>query len=70
LIEATGGLMPAIDSTDQAGWYAAIRRMAEDKAWRASLADSITRKHRPTSSADSWAVIKAGLQASAALQRK
>lgn len=73
LIEATGGLMPAIDSTDQAGWYASIRRMTEDKAWHAALADSIARQHRPTSVAASWAVIKAGLQAtaaSAALQRK
>ena len=73
LIEATGGLMPAIDSTDQAGWYAAIRRMAEDKAWHASLTDSIARQHRPTPSAASWAAIKAGLRAtaaSAALRRK
>lgn len=73
LIEATGGLMPAIDSTDQAGWYAAIRRMAQDKAWHVSLADSIARQHRPTSSSASWATIKAGLQAAAAnaaVQRK
>ena len=36
LIEATRGLMPAIDADDQAGWYAAIRRIAEDMAWRSS----------------------------------
>ncbi|WP_246707281.1 glycosyltransferase [Mesorhizobium sp. NZP2077] len=69
LIEATGGLMPAIDSNDQAGWYAAIRRMAEDHAWRASLAERIAQNHRPTPASASWAAIKAGLQASAARQR-
>jgi hypothetical protein len=65
LIEASGGLMPAIDSEDQAGWYAAIRRMAEDMAWRCSLADRIAQQHRPTPAAASWAAIKAGLRASA-----
>ncbi|AZN97027.1 glycosyltransferase [Mesorhizobium sp. M9A.F.Ca.ET.002.03.1.2] len=69
LIEATGGLMPAIDSNDQAGWYAAIRRMAEDKAWRSSLVDRIAEQHRPTPASASWAAIKAGLQASAAGDR-
>lgn len=69
LIEATGGLMPAIDSNDQAGWYAAIRRMAEDHAWRSSLAERIAQNHRPTPAAASWAAIKAGLQASAAGRR-
>jgi glycosyltransferase involved in cell wall biosynthesis len=63
LIEATRGLMPAIDADDQAGWYAAIRRMAEDMAWRSSLADRIALEHRPTSAAASWAAIKAGLLA-------
>ncbi|WP_292164925.1 glycosyltransferase [Mesorhizobium sp.] len=66
LIEATGGLMPAIDSNDQAGWYAAIRRMAEDMAWRSSLVDRIAKQHRPTPTSASWATIKAGLQTSAA----
>jgi glycosyltransferase involved in cell wall biosynthesis len=66
LIEATGGLMPAIDSNDQAGWYAAIRRMAEDPAWRSSLAERIAQQHRPTPASASWAAIKAGLQASVA----
>ncbi|AZO40296.1 glycosyltransferase [Mesorhizobium sp. M7D.F.Ca.US.005.01.1.1] len=65
LIEATGGLMPAIDSQDQQGWYAAIRRMAQDHAWRSSLVERIAEKHRPTPAAASWAAIKAGLQASA-----
>lgn len=69
LIEATGGLMPAIDSNDQAGWYAAIRKMAEDHAWRASLAERIASQHRPTPASASWAAIKAGLKASAARQR-
>ncbi len=63
LIEATKGLMPAIDANDQAGWYAAIRRMADDKVWRSSLADRIAQNHRPTSAAASWAAIKAGLLA-------
>ncbi|WP_258052154.1 glycosyltransferase [Mesorhizobium sp. INR15] len=63
LIEASGGLMPAIDSEDQAGWYAAIRRMADDKAWHSSLVDRIARHHRPTPAAASWAAIKTGLQA-------
>ncbi|WP_296738442.1 glycosyltransferase [Mesorhizobium sp.] len=65
LVEATGGLMPAVDSTDQAGWYAAIRRMAEDSAWRDELSERIAETHRPTSASDSWAAIKAGLKASA-----
>ncbi|MBZ9675283.1 glycosyltransferase [Mesorhizobium sp. ES1-1] len=65
LIEATGGLMPSIDSNDQAGWYAAIRRMAEDSAWRASLADRIAKQQRPTPASASWAAIKAGLKESA-----
>ncbi len=64
LIEASGGLMPAIDSQDQQGWYAAIRRMAHDDAWRSSLVDRIAQRHRPTPAAASWAAIKAGLQAS------
>ncbi|WP_214473958.1 glycosyltransferase [Mesorhizobium sp. dw_380] len=65
LIEASGGLMPAIDSNDQAGWYAAIRRMAEDHGWRSSLAERIAKQHRPTPAAASWAAIKAGLKESA-----
>ncbi|QKD01012.1 glycosyltransferase [Mesorhizobium loti] len=65
LIEATGGLMPAIDSNDQAGWYAAIRKMADDHAWRSSLAERIARQHRPTPASASWAAIKAGLRESA-----
>ncbi|WP_246671507.1 hypothetical protein [Mesorhizobium sp. B2-4-12] len=46
LIEASGGLMPAIDSNDRAGWYAAIRRMADDHAW-AILAGRAHRKAAP-----------------------
>lgn len=69
LVEATGGLMPTIDSTDQAGWYAAIRRMAEDGAWRSSLTERIAERHRPTSPAESWAAIKAGLRAAGAVRR-
>jgi len=68
LIEASGGLMPAIDSNDQAGWYAAIRRMADDPAWRSSLAQRIAQNHRPTPAAASWAAIKAGLKESASRQ--
>jgi glycosyltransferase involved in cell wall biosynthesis len=64
LIEASGGLMPAIDSEDQQGWYAAIRKMAQDDAWRSSLVERIAQQHRPTPAAVSWAAIKAGLQAS------
>ncbi|MEO5755808.1 MAG: glycosyltransferase [Mesorhizobium sp.] len=69
LIEASGGLMPAIDSEDQEGWYAAIRKMADDTAWRSSLVGRIARHHRPTPAAVSWAAIKAGLQATASRQR-
>ncbi|MGX7875836.1 hypothetical protein ACVDG5_026710 [Mesorhizobium sp. ORM6] len=65
LIEASGGLMPAIDSTDQAGWYAAIRRMAEDHGWHSSLVERIAKQHRPTPASASWAAIKAGLKESA-----
>ncbi|MBZ9709989.1 glycosyltransferase [Mesorhizobium sp. ESP7-2] len=68
LIEASGGLMPAIDPNDQAGWYAAIRRMAEDHAWRSSLAERIAQNHRPTPASASWAAIKAGLGESASRQ--
>lgn len=64
LIEATRGLMPAIDSTDQASWYAAIRRMAEDRAWRDDLCQRIAEQHRPTPASESWAAIKAGLKTS------
>ncbi|TPM27916.1 glycosyltransferase [Mesorhizobium sp. B2-3-4] len=70
LIEASGGLMPAIDSNDQAGWYAAIRRMAEDKQWHSSLVSRIAEQHRPTPASASWAAIKAGLQASASRASK
>ncbi|RVA16898.1 glycosyltransferase, partial [Mesorhizobium sp. M7A.F.Ca.CA.002.05.1.1] len=70
LIEASGGLMPAIDSNDQASWYAAIRRMAEDADWRSSLTERIAKQHRPTPASASWAAIKAGLQASASLRPK
>jgi glycosyltransferase involved in cell wall biosynthesis len=66
LIEASGDMMPAIDHNDQAGWYAAIRKMAEDHAWRSSLADRIAQNHRPTPASVSWAAIKAGLKESAA----
>jgi hypothetical protein len=38
--------------------------MAQDDAWRSSLADRIAQQHRPTPAAASWAAIKAGLQAS------
>ncbi|WP_246678648.1 hypothetical protein [Mesorhizobium sp. B2-4-17] len=69
LIEASGGLMPAIDSNDQAGWCAAIRRMADDHAWRSSLAERIAKQHRPTPASASWAAIKAGLKESACRQR-
>ncbi|RWE36890.1 MAG: glycosyltransferase [Mesorhizobium sp.] len=69
LIEATGGMMPAIDPDDQAGWNAAIRKMAEDHAWRSALAGRIAQNHRPTPASASWAAIKAGLKESAARQR-
>jgi len=36
-IEASGGLVPAIDREDQAGRYAAIRKMSEHHAWRSWL---------------------------------
>ncbi|QND57541.1 glycosyltransferase [Mesorhizobium huakuii] len=62
LIEASGGLMPAIDSEDQQGWYAAIRKMADDHAWRSSLVERIAQNHRPTPASASWAAIKAGLK--------
>ncbi|MBZ9737829.1 MULTISPECIES: glycosyltransferase [unclassified Mesorhizobium] len=66
LIEASGGMMPAIDPNDQAGWYAAIRKMAEDHGWRSSLTERIARQHRPTPTSASWAAIKAGLRENAA----
>ncbi|KQU92159.1 glycosyl transferase family 1 [Mesorhizobium sp. Root102] len=69
LIEATGGLMPAVDAQDQQGWYKAIRRMAQDHAWRSSLVERIAEKYRPTPAAASWAAIKAGLKESASRPR-
>jgi hypothetical protein len=39
--------------------------MAEDSAWRSSLAERIAKQHRPTPASASWAAIKAGLKDSA-----
>jgi glycosyltransferase involved in cell wall biosynthesis len=61
LREATGGLMPAIDADDRVGWYAEIRRMTEDGAYRAALCQRIASTHRPTAAAASWASIKDAL---------
>ena len=61
LRESTGGLMPAIDADDRAGWYAEIRRMTEDGAYRAALCQRIASTHRPTAAATSWTSIKAAL---------
>jgi len=54
-------LMPAIDADDRAGWYAEIRRMTEDGAYRAALCQQIASTHRPTAAATSWTSIKAAL---------
>ena len=61
LQEATRGLMPAIDPDDQAGWYAEIRDLSESDERRAWYRRQIADRHRPTSTAASWAHIKAAL---------
>jgi glycosyltransferase involved in cell wall biosynthesis len=58
LIEATGGLMPAIDPDDAAGWGAMIARLASDETLRARLRDAIRARHRPVSAEASWTAIK------------
>ena len=61
LQEAVRGLMPAIDPDDEVAWYAAIRRMSEDTAYRESLGSLIKKAYRPVHPIDSWAAIKATL---------
>ena len=61
LREATHGLMPAIDPNDEAGWYAEIRRLSEDAGLRAWYRQQIADRYRPTSTASSWAQVKAAL---------
>ena len=51
--------MPAIDPDDEVAWYAAIRRMSEDTAYRESLASLIEKAYRPVHPKESWAAIKA-----------
>ncbi len=61
LRESTAGMMPAIDADDRAGWYAEIRRMTEDGAYRAALCRRIAEQHRPTTTKSSWTGIKRAL---------
>ncbi|MER2537292.1 MAG: glycosyltransferase [Rhizobiaceae bacterium] len=58
LVEATGGLMPAIDPDDVGGWAGMIARLASDEILRAQLRDAIRAGHRPVSAEASWAAIK------------
>lgn len=61
LREATQGLMPAIDPNDEIGWYNEIRRLSKDAGLRAWYRQQITVRYRPTSTASSWAEVKAAL---------
>ncbi len=61
LREATCGLMPAIDPDDENGWYAEIRRLSESHDLRASYRQKIAERYQPTSTAASWAQVKAAL---------
>lgn len=61
LRESTRGIMPAIDPDDTAGWYAEIRRMSEDSAYRCALSRRIAEVHAPTPTAASWNGIKHAL---------
>lgn len=62
LLEATGGLMPAVDPDDQAGWYAAIRRLAENETDRDALHARIAAEYRPVTAEASWQAIKAAMR--------
>jgi glycosyltransferase involved in cell wall biosynthesis len=62
LLEATRGLMPAIDPDDLPGWYEEIRRWSEDESQRSLYRQQIADRYRPTSTAASWAQIKAELR--------
>ena len=61
LREATHGLMPAVDPNDEAGWYAEIRRLSEDAGLREWYRQQIADRYQPTSTASSWAQVKAAL---------
>jgi glycosyltransferase involved in cell wall biosynthesis len=58
LCEATRGMMPTIDPDDHAGWYAEVRRMAEDDCYRFSLCRRIEKENRPIAPDTSWRQIK------------
>ena len=62
LREATRGLMPAIAPDDLAGWYGEIRSLSESGERRAWYRRQIADHYRPTSTAASWAHIKAALR--------
>lgn len=61
LVEAVRGLMPAIDADNQDGWYAEIRRLAENAEARNALREKIAQFYRPVTSEDSWTGLKAAL---------
>lgn len=58
LLEATRGLMPAIDPDDEDGWYAGIRHLADSQTAREALVGKIAAEYRPVTSAESWQAIK------------
>ncbi|MCZ6677619.1 MAG: glycosyltransferase, partial [Candidatus Poribacteria bacterium] len=64
LQEAVRGLMPAIDPSDQAGWYTQIQRWAESAAERETFRKKIADHYHPITRQESWEAIKTALRAS------
>lgn len=58
LIEATGGMMPAIDPDDENGWFEMIVRLSIDAPLRDRLRQAIQTGHQPVSTSASWSAIK------------
>ncbi len=61
LIEASQGLMPAVDPLDEDGWFEIIKQLAADPATLASLRDTIQQRYRRVMPQESWNVIKSRL---------
>lgn len=64
LQEVVRGLMPAIDPSDQAGWYMQIQRWAESAAERETFRKKIVDHYHPITRQESWEAIKTALRAS------
>ncbi|MGE0847831.1 MAG: glycosyltransferase [Flavobacteriaceae bacterium] len=62
LIEATHGLMPAIDPGDFDGWYETVSRLARDDEMLKKLRAKIAEGYSPTASAESWEKIRGSIE--------